>query len=136
MIKIFKACIVFVLILSLAGCASIVSGQSQFIPITTNPPGATVTIDGRSKVTPATFQLPKSRDAYSVKIEKEGYNTVETDLVRGLSGWLFGNICLGPVGIFLGVGIDLASGSAWKYKPMKIDETLSPIQTPVQSGKK
>ena len=135
MVKVLKVCVVFISVISLAGCATFVSGQNQTIPITTNPSGATVTINGASKVTPTTFVLAKNQNTYFVKIEKEGYDTVEVDLVRGMSGWFWCNILFGGW-MIVGMPVDLWTNSAYKFTPMKIDKTLSPIQASTQPSRK
>lgn len=105
------------------GCATIISGRSQNLPIRSVPSGAVVTVGGQKQMTPATFILDK-RQEYVVRVEKEGYRSVEVALRKGISGWVFGNILLGIIGGPIGLIIDLASGSASKFTPGKIEVDL------------
>lgn len=85
-------------------------------------------------MTPATFILDK-RQEYVVKIEKEGYQPVEITLKKGVSGWVFGNILFGLLGGAIGLTIDLASGSASKFTPGKIEVDLARQQFGLGSTK-
>jgi len=60
---------------------------------------------------------------------KEGYVPIEIDVERKINAWALCNIFLGP-GMFIGFPIDFVTGNAWKFAPIKIDETLILIQTP------
>ena len=94
-----------------SGCATIVSGRTQNLPVSSKPSGAIVTVGQQKQLTPAVFILDKRQD-YIVRIEKEGYRSVEIMLKKGLSGWIFGNIFFGLLGGPIGVAIDLSSGSS------------------------
>lgn len=110
------------LLITANSCATIISGRSQNLPVTSVPTGAIVTIAGQKQITPATFLLDK-RQEYVVRVEKEGYESVEIVLKKGISGWVFGNIIFGLYGI-IGVIIDIATGSASKFEPSKIEANL------------
>ncbi len=59
-----------------AGCATLGVKTYQKIPVTVDPPGATVTVDGRESGTaPLTLEL--KRDVrHVIEIEREGYQTL------------------------------------------------------------
>lgn len=121
--------VLFVVILS--GCATIVSGRSQNIVVETDPSGANVTIDDHLKVSPATFTLKKTQ-LYSVRIEKEGFQSQQLEIKRGMGGWIFGNILFGGL---IGVAVDVGTGSMYKLSPGNIHQVL--VQdTSVQSSPK
>lgn len=109
------------------GCATIVSGRTQKIPVITSPSGAVVTVGGQKQLSPATFILDKHQE-YVIKIEKEGYEPKEIVLRKTLSGWVFGNILLGLVGGVIGVVIDVGSGSAMKFVPSPVEAELIKAQ--------
>lgn len=102
-------------------CASIVSGRSQHIPVITNPSGAIITVGTMKQVSPATFILDRRQEVYMVKVEKEGYESVEVTLKKGVNGWVFGNIIFGGI---IGLVIDIASGSASKFTPDEVEVNL------------
>jgi hypothetical protein len=59
----------------LASCATMTSGTSQRIPVTSVPPGASVTVEpgGARVTTPGTLVLPRKGPAYRVNFALEGY---------------------------------------------------------------
>ena len=65
--------VVPLLILLNIGCATITRGSKQEISISSEPPGASVTIDNQHYgVTPTAVQLPRSKP-HSVFLQLEGY---------------------------------------------------------------
>lgn len=127
-VNVFKKIVSFLtaacLLITLSSCATIISGRTQSLPVISKPSGAIVTVGGQKQMTPATFILDK-RQEYVVKIEKEGYQPVEITLKKGVSGWVFGNILFGIIGGPIGLTIDLASGSASKFTPGKVEVDLA-----------
>jgi DNA-binding beta-propeller fold protein YncE len=79
------------LILLLAGCATIVSGPEQQVPITSDPPGATVQIRDQTITTPGTAMLKRNQD-YTVRISKDGYYDNVAILRQRESDWILGNL--------------------------------------------
>jgi hypothetical protein len=133
--KVINLAVLFMFIINMTGCATIVNGGSRKINVVTNPSGATVTIDKRTRISPAEFSTSQWKNGYLVKITKEGYEPIEVDIEHRLSGWIFCNIFFGP-GMFVAFPIDFASGNAWNFTPMNIEETLTPIQVATQPAKK
>ncbi len=57
-------------------------GTSQNIPITSNPPGAKIIVDGEIKgITPLNLHLKKMKK-HLLRIEKDGYNPLEIKIKR------------------------------------------------------
>jgi len=82
------------------------SGKSQKIPVTSDPQGAKIYVDGEEiGITPLNLEL-KRKKSHVVRIEKEGYNPLEIGLVRKTSASLaisiFGNAFWGFIGFWLG----------------------------------
>jgi hypothetical protein len=122
MLKKFFACLIAAsCAFSSVSCATIVSGRTQKVPVTTVPDGATVTMDTATQKSPATMLLDRRQPFYVIKIEKEGYKTVTVTLKRGNNGWLWGNILFGGV---IGLVIDFATNSAYKFTPQGVNMTL------------
>lgn len=116
-----KRGIYLMLIVCLVGCATIVSGRMQQLPVISYPSGATATIGNMKQATPATFNLDRRMGVYEVIVEKEGYEPVTVVLKKGVNGWVFGNLLLGGI---IGLIIDISSGSASKFTPTEVEVNL------------
>lgn len=107
--------------LLLSGCATIVSGTTQKISVTSNPSDAIAKIDSNlSAKTPTVFTLERRSD-HTLEVSKEGYKTTTVFLKRTFNGMATGNILIGGL---IGTGIDAASGATNKIIPEKIDVVL------------
>jgi hypothetical protein len=105
------------------GCATIVQGTSQKVPINTIPQEADVRIDGSIKVmTPATVELARKSD-HTLFITKAGYYDESFTLRSQISEYLAGNCLLGGI---IGMGVDAASGAAYKLVPEQVIVQLKP----------
>jgi hypothetical protein len=67
------------------GCATIVRGDKQTVKIVTEPPGATLLVDGKEFVTPADVVL-KRKQAHDMTIALAGYQTIEFKLKANWDG--------------------------------------------------
>jgi uncharacterized protein YceK len=106
----------------LIGCASIISGRTQKVGVTTIPAEAVVICNGMTQSSPCTLILDRTQPVYQITIKKEGYKTIDVKLERGINGWVFGNIVLGGI---IGLVIDVADGSCWQFYPGEISQNLS-----------
>lgn len=106
----------------LTSCATLVNGPTEDVPVTTIPPGAVVTEEQTSTLTPVTFTLERDRD-YVLTITKEGYHTENIKIEHVISAAEAGNVFFGV----LGVAIDVATGSAWALEPDNLIITLRPL---------
>jgi len=91
------------------------------LPVNTNPPEAKVIVGGQEVRTPGTVRLPRGRGDYQVKIEKEGYETVNLVIKESWDAWMWGNVLLGGL---LGLAIDLVSRRGYDLEPEEIDHNL------------
>lgn len=117
-------------VLTIIGCASIVSGTRQNVSISSVPTGAKVKIERPGAVqtkviewegtAPATIKL-KRKYEYLVTISMDGYKTAEVLLEHGMNGWVFGNLLFAGIP---GLIIDLINGAAMKLEPDEISVTL------------
>jgi hypothetical protein len=123
------------------GCSTIFQGTAQKIPVTCEPSGVKVVVDGKVMGnTPLILKLKKKKD-HLIRLEKEGYEPVEIRVIRRgnflLS--LLGNYFLGGtlgtyawariaddwkslyIGMFLGWGalflVDVVSGANYSLTP-------------------
>ena len=103
--------------LALSSCATIVKGTSESLRVVSDPDSATVTIetmDGITKETktaPCIFPISTSKD-YSIRVQMNGYQTRDIQLIKHLSGWIAGNIVIWWI---VGFAVDFIDGAAWEH---------------------
>jgi hypothetical protein len=83
-------------VLLTSGCATIVRGPSQSLPVTSDPSGAVVDLrcagaEPRAAVTPATFHIPRKATECTVSVSAAGHHPAELALERQRSGLLWAN---------------------------------------------
>ena len=89
--------------LALSGCASIQSGTTQQVKVSSNPAGATVYIalkkDGvvtnKTAVGTSPLTVTLSRKHGALFVEKEGYVPAEVPLTTRTNPWMWGNVIHG-----------------------------------------
>lgn len=112
----YLACLVSLVLvgsLVLGGCATIATGTSQTISITSNVDGAQLFLDGQLiGTTPFHGTVKKNKKV--ITIEKEGYRSEKIVLSKTLEGAFWGNIIIGGT---VGSITDFASGGAYTYAP-------------------
>ena len=91
------------------GCATIISGPNQNVPVFTNPPGATVTAGGQRIVSPGVLKLPRKDEGTTVTIELDGYETKTFVMSRKDNGLTLLDAMAVPVGAASGA---VAAGAA------------------------
>lgn len=116
---------------TLGGCASAINGTTQTVTFASDPPGATMTLDGREYTVPVTIQVPRKQMHLAV-FRKEGYHITEFAVRRRQSPVFMANAAwgiLGPIGVLITAataGADVASGAAWDLEPAAVNATLVP----------
>jgi len=104
----------------LPGCATIIEGKTDTVTVSTDPAGATCTIDrageriGAVSATPGSVTLDKSKNSLLVTCSKAGFDTATVTADPSFTGTTFANILLGGV---IGIVVDAASGADNKYPP-------------------
>ncbi|MDD4310827.1 MAG: hypothetical protein PHO32_10630 [Candidatus Cloacimonetes bacterium] len=119
--------ITVLLLFVLTSCATLFTGTSENINMTSTPSDATVVVKetggnevGRG-VTPTMFRLRKN-SCYVVEISLEGYKTSKVYINNNdMNGVFFLDFICGGV---LGMAIDYLTGSMWDLKPDSINVTL------------
>jgi hypothetical protein len=105
------------------GCASIVKGTTQPIPVSSDPTGADVKLDGnRVGQTPMTVEVKRKTD-HLLTLEKAGYQSESVAITRNIGGAVFGNILAGGL---VGWGVDAVSGAQYNLTPATINVSLKP----------
>lgn len=126
-------------LLTLSGCASIISGTSQEVVVNTNPSEADCTLErqgisiARINPTPGAATIKKTKYDITILCNKPGYQEATFFNKSGSEGATFGNIVLGGG---IGWAVDSAAGADNKYtSPVNI--TLVPDDgTPHKKRKK
>jgi hypothetical protein len=103
--------------ISVSGCASIISGTTQQIAITTSPvSGASCELHSKegtwTVTTPGVAKVDKTKEDISIHCAKDGYQDASATIPSSFEGWTFGNLILGGI---VGVGVDAATGAMNKY---------------------
>jgi len=118
-------------LLFLTGCASVINSSRQAVPIRSTPSGATVFLnDSIFGKTPMTINMKRKKKEHYIKIQLDGYETYQTDLIRAVDGWIFGNILIGGL---IGFGIDAISGGMYHLPTKMVNVELKPLPPKTQN---
>jgi hypothetical protein len=121
--KVFAAAILIVLT---SGCATIVKGTTQKVPIASDPSNADVIVDGNLMgQTPTTVVLKRKHDHLLV-VQKAGFAPKSVAVVKDVGGAVWGNILAGGL---IGWGVDAADGSQYNLIPSTVSVKLDPAPT-------
>lgn len=115
---------VFLSSVCLCGCATILNGTSQKIPVSSEPAGALVTVDSKNiYITPVKLRLERRRD-HALVFTKDGFDTRTVNVMHVLSESVCGNTLLFGV---LGWVFDICAGTQYKLIPDKVHVELKNI---------
>lgn len=122
--KVSLVLILFLFSVYLCGCATILNGTSQKIPVLSEPAGATVTVDSKNVYTvPVKLRLERRRD-HTLVFTKDGFDARTVNVMHVLSESVCGNTLLfGP----LGWVFDIFAGTQYKLVPDKINVELKSV---------
>lgn len=99
------------------GCASVVKGTTQDVPISSEPSGADVLLDGNFVGTTPTSVKMRRKTDHLVTIQKDGYEARAVPVVKNVGGAVWGNIIAGGL---VGWGVDAVSGAQYNLTPETI----------------
>ncbi len=106
-----------------SGCATIIHGTTQKIPLSSTPSNAHVTVDGSgSFYTPTTVELTRKMDHILV-FTKEDFEDEQVVITHVISGAVMGNILAGGL---IGWGVDAVSGAQYRLVPEIVSVSLRP----------
>jgi hypothetical protein len=106
-----------------SGCATVMSGKYQTVPVKSEPAGATVrTDDGTSVTTPGNLKLERTKK-HVLTAELQGCEPQQRELRSDLNSWLFGNILLGGI---IGAVVDVCSGAGGALCPAEVYFDFTP----------
>lgn len=125
------------LIATAAGCGTAVYGTSEDIPVASEPPGASVIVDGKPVgETPLTVNLSR-KDSHSIQIQKSGYITykVITESESNPNAMMLDDIpaVVMPPLTLLSLG-EYGTGAGYKIVPDKINAHLLTATVPPTSA--
>lgn len=121
-------------IVTLSGCASIVSKSNWPVTFHSIPTGAHISVTNKkgtevySGNTPATMKLKSGsgffgKESYTIQYKLDGYETKKVTLECKVNGWYFGNILIGGlIGMLI---VDPATGAMYKLDKDFMEETLT-----------
>lgn len=113
-------------LLLVGGCASMVNGPTQTIPVTSDPAGALVFLDDvGAGVTPCKVTLDRKSDHLLV-LRKDGHEEYTMELRRTASPWVYGNVFFGGL---VGIYSDTQGGAQFQFMYDKIQIQLRPTST-------
>lgn len=95
------------IVLMMNGCATIVSGQTQVVDVTSSN-AKKFKIDGKEYTTPARVTLDRGNDAKTIEVD----DCQDLRLNTQLNPAFLGNLLIGGIP---GSITDIASGASWKY---------------------
>lgn len=110
-----------------AGCATVLSGTSGPVRVSSTPSGATVTLLGTDYQTPAQMTL-STKQSYVMTIHKDGYLSVRRAVCRVGNTVSTGNLLVGGA---VGILADQSTGAAFLLYPTAIQAELPP-STPAE----
>jgi len=104
-----------------SGCATLFAHKTVMAPLSTDPPGAEVFVDGhRVGQTPMTFELSQRRE-HVITFRKAGYKEATCTIARSVgAGW----VILDVLGGLVPVIIDAATGSWYGSNPKACNVNL------------
>lgn len=119
-----RAIFLLIILGLVSGCATVVKGTTQSIPVNSDPAGAEVLVNNNVLgVTPTQIKLKRKED-HQVMIRKEGYASATVPVLKSVGGAVWGNVLAGGL---IGWGVDATSGAQYNLSPETIYVTLRPV---------
>ena len=98
----------------MSGCATMMAGGPDRLPVSTNPSGATVFVDNAPVgQTPVMVTLDRAKPKAVIRLEKPGFEPITITREKTMNGWIIGNALFGGV---IGMVIDVATNNASKFE--------------------
>lgn len=107
-----------------SGCATVVCSTAQHVTVTSDPPAATVKVNGRVRgETPLKLSLRRDQPQ-AIRVERAGFATYEVELYRNFNPWCAGNIMFGAAGM-VGILVDNISGAMYSLEPALVEAEMT-----------
>jgi hypothetical protein len=125
--------VVVVLLLVFSGCATVMAGGPDLVPVATNPPGATVFVDNIPVgQTPVMVALDRDHGSGIIRIELPGFVPVSIMRGKSINGWFWADLCL--VYLIFPMVIDVVTGDFKAFDDTPIAIGLTPLYAPGPTG--
>lgn len=113
------------------GCATIMHGSHQDLPIKTMPPDVIARVDTESCVTPCTLRVSRLADKIYFTVDRD--NEIAYPLFKKVNAFevYVGNIIFLVPGAFIGSAIDHQNGAKYTIEPVNI---VLPMENRYKSG--
>ncbi|KOS06547.1 hypothetical protein AM493_11255 [Flavobacterium akiainvivens] len=111
----FKICVILAALLCLTSCATLYSGDTYNITLTTNAKKATAEINGQAKPLPTQFLVPHSADTLHIKLTADSLSKEYHVAPRLRPLTKYGNLFWSIPGYFLARHIDKKNGKGYYY---------------------
>jgi hypothetical protein len=109
---------------TISGCATIMAGGPDHVPVSTNPPGATVFVDNMPVgTTPMMVTLNRQNSSGVIRLELAGFAPVTVVRAKGINGWFWVNLCFGGI---IGIVVDLVTGDVKSFDDAPIALGMTP----------
>ncbi len=124
-----KIILLLAVALTLPACATITRGKTEAYTVGTTPPGAQVSFSNglTCPSTPCTLKMDR-KPGFVVTIEKEGYETVQANVVSSVASGggaaMAGNVLVGGL---IGAAVDASSGAMNNLTPNPLTIQLTPV---------
>jgi hypothetical protein len=112
--KMMLICVVISVIMLTDGCASMFSGTTSNVNVTSTPTGADCNVTGHGVHTPGNLVLEKTHSDLTINCQKEGYEDGSAKLISSFNTTSLVNI-LTLYGMVIGFIVDFSTGAAWEY---------------------
>lgn len=112
--QIISAILSISLISLTTGCASMFTGTTSNINVTSTPPGADCNVTGHGVHTPGNLVLEKSHSDLTINCQKDGYDDASSAIISSFNTTSLVNI-LTVYGMVIGFIVDFSTGAAWEY---------------------
>lgn len=113
--RLVRLAVLALLVMPLAGCATMIRGTEQQIAVNTQPTGATLQFsNGQSCTSPCTLTVPRNA-ALTIQISREGCQTQTASMIPTLGG----------AGVILGGLIDYGTGAVYDLQPNPLTVTMA-----------
>ncbi|HEX4420471.1 MAG TPA: PEGA domain-containing protein [Kofleriaceae bacterium] len=111
-------------VLLFSGCATLFAGGPDHVPVSTNPPGATVFVDGVPVgQTPMLLTLDRQHNTGTIRLELPGFAPITLLRDQGINGWFWANLCVGAWPMI----IDLITGDDKAFDDTPIAVGMTPM---------
>jgi hypothetical protein len=119
--------------MSLTGCATIFSGETQPVTFRSEPDTAAIAVVNKAGekihagTTPVTLTLKRGAgyfqpEEYRVRVAKDGFKPVELTVTGSVNGWYIGNLLFGGlIGMLI---VDPMTGAMFNLAPDSVSATL------------